>query len=348
MNRGPLVVVGQMVLGMALVALSAHFFIAWLSSERVAHLPAGRSILRPPQDVQCLALVNNTIWAGGKDGLFIFATNGSALPVPEPLRDLHFVAALLSEKDGGVWIAHEDGVSHWQRPVVRHYSVQAGAFPSRGLSVLRDRDGALWAGAERVLTRLDGSRFETVAIPESFALTEAAVLYQDRAGTLWIGDSSPRSPGLIRRDAQGFHLLSRREGLPHASINTIMEQGSNSDLWVGTGFAGSGGAVAISNGSLRAIGRQHGLAGDKVRTIFEDSRGRLWFGSEYDGVAVFGDTRLAVIGEGDGLAGPEVKAIVEYPANTFWLGTNGGLTRIEDFEPPAGDARYPGFGSLRQ
>lgn len=106
--------------------------------------------------------------------------------------------------------------------------------------------------------------------------------------------------------------------------------------------------MAISNGSLRAIGRQHGLAGDKVRTIFEDSRGRLWFGSEYDGVAVFGDTRLAVIGEGDGLAGPEVKAIVEYPANTFWLGTNGGLTRIEDFEPPAGDARYPGFGSLRQ
>lgn len=348
MNRGPLAVVGQIVLGMALVALSAYVLITWLASERVAHLPAGRSILRPPQDVQCLALVNNTIWAGGKDGLFIFAADGSTLPVPEPLRGLHFVAALLREADGGVWIAHEDGISHWQQPVVRHYSVQAGTFPSRGLSVLRDRDDTLWAGAERVLTRFDGSRFETVAIPERFALTEAAVLYQDKGGALWIGDSSPRSPGLIRRDAQGFHLLSQREGLPHASINTIMEQGSNSDLWVGTGFAGSGGAVSIRNGSLRSFGRQHGMAGDKVRTIFEDSRGRLWFGSEYDGVAVFGDVRLAVIGEDDGLAGPEVKAIVEHPADTFWLGTNGGLTRIEGFESSAGDSRFPGFGSLRQ
>jgi ligand-binding sensor domain-containing protein len=124
-----------------------------------------------------------------------------------------------------------------------------------------------------------------------------------------------------------------------------MQAGESSALWVGTGFAGSGGAVLINNDSWRTIGRQHGLAGDKVRTIFEDSRRRLWFGSEYDGVALFADTRLALIDEAGGLAGPEVKAILEYPADTFWLGTNGGLTRIERLETPAGDSRYPGFGS---
>jgi ligand-binding sensor domain-containing protein len=261
------------------------------------------------------------------------------------LRQLHFVAALLHEADGGVWIAHEDGVTHWLHGTAQHYSAQAGGFPGRGLSLLRDRDGTLWAGSERSLNRLDDATFRPLAIPESFELTEIDVLYQDRAGALWIGDASPRSPGLIRLDAKGFHLMTQREGLPHTSINTIIEQGTNSALWVGTGFAGSGGAVTITNGSRRAIGRQEGLAGDKVRTIFEDSHGRLWFGSEYDGVAIFGESRLAVLGEAEGLAGPEVKAMVEYPTDTFWLGTNGGLTRIERFDLPQGDSRYPGFGS---
>ena len=351
MTRRQFSVGAQIVLGMAFVALGAYFLVAWVNSQRVANFPPGRSILRPPHDVQCLARVDNTIWAGGKDGLFVFATDGSKLPVPEPLRGLHFVAALLSEADNGVWIAHEDGVTHWNGIAAQHYSAQAGAFPGRGLALLRDRERTLWAGAERTLNRLEGTRFVPVAVPESFALTEVDVLYQDRAGALWIGDASPRSPGLIRLDSQGFHLLTQREGLPHASINTIIEQGSNSALWVGTGFAGSGGAVTITNGSWRMVGRQQGLAGDKVRTIFEDSHGRLWFGSEYDGVAVFGESRLAVIDTTEGLAGPEVKAMLEYPTDIFWLGTNSGLTRIEGIDsstvaPLTVDPRYPGFGSI--
>ena len=338
----------QIALGMAMMVLVAYLVMTWVASERRAHIPAGRTILRPPNDVYCLALIGGSVWAGGKEGLFIFASDGASQPVPEPLRKLHFVSALRYEVDGGVWIAHEDGMTYWKAPNARHYSTLAGAFPGRGLAVLRDRDGTLWAGSERVLARLEGDTFRSEAVPESFGLTEAAVLYQDRAGTLWIGDSSPRSPGLISRDARGFRLYTPQDGLPHHSINTIMQRGDSAGLWVGTGFAGAGGAVVIDNDTWRAAGRQQGLAGDKVRSIFEDSRGRLWFGSEYDGIAVFGATQRAMIGELDGLAGPEVKAILEYPDGTFWLGTNGGLTRIEGFDSVPGDQRFSGFWSAEK
>ena len=344
MKRSSLAVLSQIVLGIAFVALGVYVLTGWIASEREARIPAGRAILRPPHDVDCLAEIDGAVWAGGKEGLFVFARDGTALPVPEPLRSLRFVSALMREADGGVWIAHEDGMTHWSRDDAKHFSALAGAFPGRGLAVLRDRDGTLWAGSDRKLTRLDGEVFRPVAMPGAFGLTEAAVLYQDRAGTLWIGDSSPRSPGLISRNAQGFHLYTLRDGLPHNSINSIMEQKEKSGLWVGTGFAGAGGAVIISNGTWHAVGRQEGLAGDKVRSIFEDSSGRLWFGSEYEGVAVFGVARLALMAERDGLAGLEVKAILEYPGNTFWLGTNGGLTRIAHFDAAQGDPRFPGFG----
>ena len=200
MKRSMLGIVVQVVAGVALVAAAAWLLMDWLASEQMAHIPAGRRILRPPQDVQCLAQVDESIWAGGRDGLFVFAVDGSAQPVPAPLRGLHFVSALLRESDGGVWVAHEDGMSYWKSGAVKHFSAQAGAFPGRGLSVLRDREGTLWAGSERTLARLEGDVFRPLVMPDSFASSEVDVLYQDHAGALWIGDSSPRSPGLIRRD----------------------------------------------------------------------------------------------------------------------------------------------------
>jgi ligand-binding sensor domain-containing protein len=337
----------QLALGIATVALAAYLAAAWLASERAANIPAGRQIIRPPHDVACLAVVDGAVWAGGKEGLFQFAADGRPLVVPVPLQGLRFVAALLPEADGSVWVAHEDGVSRWRAGTLRHYSTLAGAFPGRGLALLRDRAGTLWAGSDRSLTRLVADAFVRVPLPDAFGLTEAAVLFEDDSGRLWIGDSSPRSPGLVRRDATGFHLLTRRDGLPHHAINAIMQVQGGSSLWIGTGFAGEGGAVFVDNNAWRAVGTAQGLAGNKVRSIFEDSAGRFWFGSEYDGVAVFGAQRLAVIAEADGLAGPEVKAILEYPTGIYWLGTNGGLTRLSDFDSTRGDPRYPGFAERR-
>ena len=337
----------QIVVGVALVGLTVFAIGSWIDRHREANIPAGRSILRPPHDVNCLVMVDGTLWAGGKEGLFLFATDGSRRPLPAPLATLRFVAALLPEADGSVWLAHEDGVSRWQNGTLHHYSALAGAFPGRGLALLRRRDGSLWAGSDHALARLDGDRFTIQSIPEGIRPNEVAVLFEDSVGTLWIGDSSPRSPGLLSLDRQGFHLHDRSSGLPHPSTNVIMQPSGSSAMWVGTGFADQGGAVLIDKNAWRAVGPEQGLAGNKVRSIYEDGDGRLWFGSEYDGVAVFGQGRLAVIDQADGLAGPEVKAILEYPRQTFWLGTNGGLTRIARFDATQGDPRYPGFGGSR-
>jgi ligand-binding sensor domain-containing protein len=102
-------------------------------------------------------------------------------------------------------------------------------------------------------------------------------------------------------------------------------------LWVGTGFAGNGGASRFFDGLWRTWTRSDGLAGGKVRSLFEDRSGRLWFGSEYDGVAVYDGRRWTVFDVRDGLAGHEVKAIVQDDEGVYWLGTDQGLSRIEEY-----------------
>ncbi len=318
--------------------LATAGFLHWLERHRLASLPPGRLILRPPQDVESLAVIQGQIWAGGRDGLALFRVDGQVAPVPPPLRSLRFVRRLLVEPDGSVWIAHEDGISRWQAAGVRHWSLQAGTFPGSGLALSRDSSGTLWAGSNRGLSRLHGDRFEPVPLPDFTGLSNVSLLYGDRRGGLWIGNDSPRSLGLLRRTAGGDHFFTRRRGLPHASVNAVLETDHGRHLWIATGFAGAGGAVRLEQGHWNPGEGRTLLTGAKIRSIYEDRRQRLWLGSEYDGVTVLVGNRSTTLGRRDGVAGAEVKAVLEYPQDTFWLGTNEGLSRFASFRLPEAPA----------
>ena len=108
----------------------------------------------------------------------------------------------------------------------------------------------------------------------------------------------------------------------------MITQARDGAIWVAAGFANSGGAVVYRNGSWSDITVSDGLAGEATRVVYEDRAGRMWVGSEYDGIAVLGNGTWHVITTKDGLAGQEVKIMTEDQDGTYWLGTNGGLNRV--------------------
>ena len=76
------------------------------------------------------------------------------------------------------------------------------------------------------------------------------------------------------------------------------------------------------------LSQDDGLAGEKVRSIFEDQNGTLWFGSEYDGIALNDGQSWRIFTPKTGLAGWEVKDMLQDSAENLWLGTENGLTRL--------------------
>ncbi|MBK1720281.1 ligand-binding sensor domain-containing protein [Thiocystis violacea] len=320
----------QLLLGAGLLMGVTYGVLQALAMDRLAHLPAGWSIIQAPADVASLARVGDRIWAGGAEGLALFSVGGEAQPLPAELTSLRFVSALRAEPDGSVWIAHEVGVSRWRPGTLENFDIPDGRVPGRVLSLHRDRSGTLWVGHERGLVRWIDGHFESVTPPAGFSLGPVDAIWMDRTGTLWLGDSSPRSAGLVAVGKDGWHRYRLADGLPHQSVNAILEDRQGT-LWVGTGFAGQGAALAIEPDGWRIVGRREGLAGDKVRSVYEDSRGRLWFGSEYDGVGVRDAQGVVILDTASGLSGPEVKSVLEYPSDTFWLGTTHGITRIEGY-----------------
>lgn len=63
-----------------------------------------------------------------------------------------------------------------------------------------------------------------------------------------------------------------------------------------------------------------GLAGEKVRSIFQDRVGTIWFGSEYDGLALLDSRGWQVLTTRDGLSNPEVKAMLQDNEATYGSG----------------------------
>lgn len=90
-----------------------------------------------------------------------------------------------------------------------------------------------------------------------------------------------------------------------------------------------------------------------VRAIFEDSRGRFWFGSHEEGVALCDGSEFTYYTVNDGLSDNQVRTIQEDQAGAIWFGTGNGITsfdggkfRIHDAGPGREDAWRPAVGDL--
>lgn len=69
--------------------------------------------------------------------------------------------------------------------------------------------------------------------------------------------------------------------------------------------------------------------GSGVRSIFEDSRGRLWFGSHQEGVALCDGKAFTYYTVKDGLSDNQVRTIQEDQAGVIWFGTGNGITSFD-------------------
>ncbi len=288
-------------------------------------LPPGWTIVRPPSEVCTMALVGETLWTGGRDGLLL-VDRGTLrrVPPPEGAPALPRVWAILEGRDGRVWVGHDGGLELWEEG--RWHTVELPGL-RRVLALAEDPEGRIMAGGGAGVAVGPEPGWRLLPIPQEVALPSYDVIFADQDGTLWLGSSHPTRGGLVSFDGSAWSRYAVGRELPHPSVNTVIRDGRG-DLWIGTGFAGRGGAARLSRGQWTSFLEKDGLAGPKVRSIHEDSRGRLWFGSEYHGMAILEpDGTWHRLPPGRGLAGREVKVMLEDDQG-YWFGTDRGLSHF--------------------
>ncbi len=128
-------------------------------------------------------------------------------------------------------------------------------------------------------------------------------------------------------------------GLAQESIRA-MTRTRDGYLWLAT-YAG----VARFDGVRFTAfdpGRTPQFASGLVDTLLEDHQGRLWFGTDGDGLVRYVDGRFTSYTIRDGLSNNHVMALAEDDAGSLWMGTDGGgimrLTNGRFVRDPVGSA----------
>ncbi|MDZ4403182.1 two-component regulator propeller domain-containing protein [Prosthecobacter sp.] len=323
--RRTLIGVGQTAAGVLAVLLFARLTLP--APQR----PEGWLLISPPNEISTLALQGDTLWAGGREGLFAIDRKSAAL-IDTPLRsrDLRAVRALIVEGET-LWIGCKAGVFRWNGQQLDKLLPPSQADTGPITALRRTRDGAMWIGATLGAWRLTADQWQWFGEKEGLRLPMVDTIYEDKNGALWFASKEPEAPGLWRREGEKWTLFDASSGLAHPAVNDIREDHQGT-LWIACGFGAGGAAYRFENGRLSAPFEIRGLSRSKIRSLFQDTEQRLWFCSEFEGVAILDGTNWRRLTLNEGLPGNEIKVMLEDGDGTLWLGNEHGLGRIIDFK----------------
>jgi ligand-binding sensor domain-containing protein len=219
---------------------------------------------------------------------------------------------LRGDPSGGFWLATAHGLVRVDRSgATTTFAVREGLPSDDVMSVLTDRDGAIWAGTGKgVARRPKGGTFERVPAAGSRIVIDLA---QDRDGNVWAATRD----GLLRVAGGRPQLMGRAEGLPDEHIHALAED-ADGNLWLGTE---AGGLVRLRNGRAVVYGRAEGLGHDVIWTVTEGRDGSIWVATDGGGLNRLREGRAALATTEPGFAHESVYALLEDRSGRVWFST---------------------------
>ena len=227
------------------------------------------------------------------------------------------IPVLRNEKDEP--ILESLAVSDGGKPHFTHFTSDDGLASDQIICSTMDKNGNLWFGNSKGLSRYDGKTFTNFTPVQGIAASVVCIL-ADKKGNIWFG----RSGGLSRYDGKTFTNFTTAQGLTSQFVTSIFED-KKGNLWFGT----SGAGISRFDGKIfTTFTTAQGTLNHFVSKILEDKKGNLWFGttkglSHYDGKTFTNFTTA------QGLASDFVTDILEDKKGNLWFGTTKGLSRYD-------------------
>lgn len=220
------------------------------------------------------------------------------------------------------------------------FTSEQGLSQNSVFSIIKDRDGFIWAGSGDGLNRFDGYSFIHFSHSDrdSTSLSNDVIrnLLLDSKGRLWIGTYNGLN--LYDSEKESFrNFLTSPSNSNTISQNTIrcLLEDRNHNLWVGTYWG-----LNKINLETFDITRYHyradgtGLADDAINALHEDRNGKIWVCTG-KGINIIGangiEYTIPQSTAPDGLTSTIIVGVVQDSAGTIYFGSNGGgVLRLEN------------------
>ena len=184
-------------------------------------------------------------------------------------------------------------------------------------SITPRKSGGVWVGSDGGLSSYVDGKFQPIAGPHGHENIRVRAVLEDRQNAL-LGRHS--GAGAFRIDKSGMSVFNHDNGLSGDTVLALFEDRSNR-IWIGT----NQGLDVFEDGHVTSMQSLLGGSRSAVHFVYEDLAGKLWVGTETQGLFVIdgGTTRNFAIA--DGLPSDYVIAIHEDDRGVMWVGMTEGL-----------------------
>lgn len=204
----------------------------------------------------------------------------------------------------------------------RQYNVTDGLASSFVTDIVQDRQGFLWVGTQRGLSRFDGLTFKNIFSNKQFPDDYIEDIMVEPGGRMWIGTHG----GCIvydgnNRENRQWMIYTHENGLVNNRVCSIAKA-KNGDIWLGT-FEG----VSLFDGQ-RFTNFRFGddVPGNLVKDIEFDQNGDGWFATSR-GLHRYSRGIFSSFDTSHGLMDNQVNVLMTDRKGTLWIGTEKGLNR---------------------
>jgi ligand-binding sensor domain-containing protein/signal transduction histidine kinase len=225
-----------------------------------------------------------------------------------------FVWCLFEDREHNVWVGTQNGLNRFRDEKVVTLTRREGLASDNVDALAAGPNGIIWASTSLGVNRIDGEH-------RDLFLKGAAVmgLSTDREGALWAGTTH----GVARVENGNGRFLPMTNGLQNV---TVVTEDHESGVWL---FDVRKGLYRWVDGRITDFSNEPLLKGKSILSARADAQGRVWFGLNEGGVAVFDGSGFHLYLESDGLAGGPVNTVHIDDNGTVWIGTERGLSRFD-------------------
>ena len=182
------------------------------------------------------------------------------------------------------------------------------SFKETSVRICGAAASGLWICAGSRLLKYDGNR-EPVECSQLPTNAEPQVLFQDRAGALWIGTAAD---GLFRFQSG----MLEKVPTSHQSVYCLNED-REGNLWAGTR---GGGLNLVRRSAVELIARENGLPFESVASVCEDAAGWIWVASQSGVLTRYRDGKWDVIGADAGWTNDAATCVAADKNGGVWVG----------------------------
>ncbi len=227
------------------------------------------------------------------------------------------INTVYEDRERNLWIGGRDGLYRLSPARFVNVTTQDGLTGNNVVSLLEDRDGAMWfATWGNGVTRLKGGRYTSITASNGLTYDKVLSLEKSRNGNLWVGMDFVgvlnRLPATLSND------FPRPNGIFNSAIRVIHEDKTGA-VWVGTGK----GLNVIFSNHVASYTTTEGLAGNDITAICENINGQLWIGTD-QGLSCWTGNGFTNLTTEPGLSHNRINAIYADAMGEVWIATRGG------------------------